>query len=260
MGGLVYTVERVVPARREGEGAVLPVAEWRGRVEELGDEALKSLWEETVGYARWEIGQYGCWRGLEEPSMPGGYSAEAVTQMAFEKLLAPAEASSQKLYRAEEIRLELRKLVKRRVWKLHEWSERKRVVSEWNVMPPRPNGELVSVFDHMPGGIPAPDVEAMAAEKRRLLEDFKREFAGSLGTAEELRRLFLCAWDGETRWQAAEKLGVKVERVTNLHKELRRRLGDFGVRARGAMAEMLRDVCGAGEETSEEPGHIEKAE
>src|SRR6266403_1542144 len=135
------------------DGAELVAADWRGRVSELGGDALKAFWTEAVGYARWEIGRYARWRDQDEPVLADGYDAEGVVQAAFERLLCREAGSVPIVYSGKDIRRELRVLIKHRVRWLHERSETHLVVNEWDVLPPRADGELVSIFDHLPGRI-----------------------------------------------------------------------------------------------------------
>ena len=78
--GSVNTLERgpngLPPARTEEEWAGSVLRDWRGRVSELGGEALSAFWAEAARYARREIGRYGRWQEQDEPVLAGGYDAE----------------------------------------------------------------------------------------------------------------------------------------------------------------------------------------
>jgi hypothetical protein len=175
------------PAPSEAEWVKLVPPGWRGRVKELGGDALSAFWSEAVRYARWEIGRYARWREQDEPVLAGGYDAEGVVQAAFERLMSREAGSVQIFYSAEDIRHELQVLIKHRVRWLHERSETRLVVGEWDVLPPRPDGELVSIFDYLPGRIARPDEELMRKEKELLLGEFKAGFEGTLSRRKELR-------------------------------------------------------------------------
>jgi hypothetical protein len=238
--GFVSTLEGVIPARAEVAELVWPG--WRGRVSELGGEALSAFWAEPVRYARWEIGRYGRWREQDEPVLADGYDAEGIVQAAFERLMSREAGSVPIFYSAEDIRHELRVLIKHRVRRLHERSETRLVVGEWDVLPPSPDGELVSIFDYLPGRIAKPDEELIQKEKEGLLGEFKTEFEGSLGKRKQLLEVFRRVWDGQKRRRIAQGLGAGVKRVKALQAQLRRRLAGFGAQARGGVAEMLEGV------------------
>ena len=136
------------------------------------------------------------------------------------------------------------------------------VAGEWEVLPPRPDGELVSIFDYVPGGIARPDEELMRKEKEELLGEFKAGFEATLESGvepetkikrkikkrKELVEVFGRVWDGEKRREVAAELEARknpatsVARVKALRAQLRRRLARFGAEARGAVAEMLEGV------------------
>jgi hypothetical protein len=224
----LYTPEDVLPAHAEPISPALVPPGWRGPISALDGHALQAFWGEAVRYARWEIGRYACWRMQDEPVLADGYDAEGVTQAAFQRLLLREAGSVPILYSAEDIRHELLMLIKHRVRWLHERSETRLVVSEWDILAPRPDGELVSIFKYLPGRIPRPDVELMRKEKEQLIGEFKAGFEATLGKRHELLEVFERAWDGKKRQEIACELGVKVERVKTLQAQLRRRLTKFG--------------------------------
>jgi len=153
---------------------------------------------------------------------------------------AAVEAGSVSIfYSAEDIRHELRSLIKHRVRWLHERSETRLVVGEWDVLPPRPDGELVSIFDYLPGRIPRPDQELMRKEKEQLLSEFKAGFEATLARRPELLEVFRRVWDGKKRREIARDLGMKVGRVKALQAQLCRRLAKFSAEAQGGVAEVL---------------------
>lgn len=234
--GLGHTMERV-PVRTEREGIVR--GDGRGRVSEWDGDALRKYWDEAVGYARREIGRYWRWRGQKEPVLAGGYDAEAVVQAAFERLLQRQAGRVRELYSAREIRRELRVLIKHRVRWLHERSETGLVVSEREVLPQGSQERRVSLFDFLPGGSARPDEALMRKERERLLAEFKGQFETSLAGGKELLKVFRETWAGQTRRQAAQKLGTGVERVKALKTQQRRLLISFGAQVRGGVAEML---------------------
>jgi hypothetical protein len=84
-------------------------------------------------------------------------------------------------------------MIKHRVLWLHERSETLTTVGEWDVLPPREDGELISIFDNIPGRIEVPDRELMRTEKERLLGEFKKGFEGTLGNGMELVQVFRAA-------------------------------------------------------------------
>jgi hypothetical protein len=160
-------------------------------------------------------------------------------QACFERLLVREREGVPILYSAGDIRRELQVLIKHRVRWLHERSETLTTVGEWDVLPPNEDGELVSIFEHIPGRIEAPDKQVMQKEKEQLLGEFKRGFEGTLGNNGELVKVFRGAWDGQKRREIAEATGTGVQRVRALLGQLRRRLGAFCAKAQGGMREML---------------------
>jgi len=240
-GGVVgYSVERVGCGAGDGERILKELRAWRGRLWELRADALQALWAEAVAYARNEIGRYGCWWELEEPVLPDGYDAEGIAQQAFEKLLERERGAEPRVYSGEMIRQELQRLIKHRVRWLRQRSETRLVTGEWDVLPPGADGEPVSVFRGIPGQIAAPDVELLRKEKELLLEGFKGEFETCLGKREDLREVFRRVWEGSKRRQIAQELGLTVERVTNLQKQVDRRLAQF---ADGEWERRWRDIA-----------------
>jgi hypothetical protein len=230
------------PALTEAEWAALMPPGWRGRLSALGGDALRVFWGEAVLYARFEIGRYGRWRGQDEPVLADGYDAEGLVQAAFERLMSREAGGVQIFYTAEDIRRELRSLIKHRVRWLHERSETRLVTGEWDVLPPKADGELVSIFDYLPGRLARPDEEMMGKEKEQLLGEFKGGFEASLGKRKQLLEVFRRVWDGQKRREVAQGLGAAVVRVKALQEQVGRRLARFGAKARGGVAEMLEGV------------------
>ncbi len=218
---LVYTVEPAVGEGIATAGVLSP--DWRGRISDLGNETLKLLWAEAVAYARWEIGRYRIWRGLDEPVLASGYDAEGAVQAAFERLLYREAGGVPIFYSAEQIGLELRRLIKHRVRWLHERKETGLVVSESDVMPPRPDEGLVSVFDYLPGGLPSPEEELMRKEKEQRLDEFKAGFQTTLVARRELLGVFCRMWEGRKQREIARGLGVGVEQIKALQAQVRRK-------------------------------------
>jgi hypothetical protein len=215
-------------------------AGWQGKVSELETDALEVFWVESLRYAAWEIGRYGQ-RG-REPVLASGYDAKAIVQASFERLVEREAGGVPILYSAEDIREELRSLIKHRVRWLHERSETRLVVGEWDVLPARANGELESIFDWVPSGFETPDRAVMRMEKERLLGEFKAGFEGTLGKQEELRQVFESAWEGERRQELVQVLGAGAQRAKALRNQLSRRLVKFCGKARGGIKEMLAGV------------------
>lgn len=264
-----WECEPLGPSRWEfakAESARVAPAGWRGGVSELEANALEAFWSEALMYARWEIGRYGHWRGQDEPVLADGYDAEGVVQAVFERLIYREDGGVQIIYTADEIRHELRSLVKHRVRWLHERSETGLVLGEWDVLPPRADGERVSIFDYLPGKIASPDEEAARKEEEQLLGEFKAGFEMSLGRGSQLADEFGGMWEGtknaERRRQNGEERGQAQsaerraqngggegegrERVAALRKQVRRRLARFAAKARGGVAEALSFFRGKG--------------
>ncbi len=57
------------------------------------------------------------------------------------------------------------------------------MVREWDVLPPGPDGELVSIFDYVPAPVETPDRELVRKEKEKLLGEFKAGFVSSSANA-----------------------------------------------------------------------------
>lgn len=235
-------LDHVIATQERVEKPELVRAGWRGKVSELEVGALEAFWIEALRYAQWEIGCYARWRDQDAPVLASGYDAEGLVQAAFERLFYREGESVPILYSAQDIREELRSLIKHRVRWLHERSETRLNVGEWDVLPPRADGELVSVFDYIEGRIESPDREAMRKEKEQLLGKFKAGFERTLGRQRELLTVFRGAWDGEKRRDMAQALGTGVERVRALQAQLRRRLANSCAEARCGMKEMLAGV------------------
>jgi hypothetical protein len=229
------------PKRGNGcelRGGVAELVErgWRGRLSDLQPAALKVFWPEALAYARCEIGRYAKWRGQDAPVLADGHDAEGVVQAAFERLMRREAGGVPIFYSAEDVRRELRALVKHRVRWLHERMETKLVV---NVLPARANGEVVSIFDYLPGQSARPDEAAMEKERERLLGEFKTEFEKTLGKREQLTDVFRRVWDGQKGREIARGMGTGVERARALEKQVNRLLAKFAAAARGGVAEML---------------------
>lgn len=228
-------------AEVSAEAVIAALAErgWRGGVGDLEPIELEVFWREAQVYARWEIGRYLRWRRQDEPVLADGYDAEGIVQGAFARLIDREAGGVQIFYTAEGIREELRALVKHRVRWLNERKETGLVVGEWDVLPARSDGELVSIFDFLPGRIARPDEDAIEREEKKLLGEFKAGFEETLSERQELGDVFRAAWAGEKRRDIAQQLGVGVERVKGWQREVNRRLARFGSRARGGVAELL---------------------
>ena len=181
MGDDTDSFGREIHAAASSGGAGLLSPEWRGRVTDLGGDVLRAFWAEAVEYARWEIGQYAPWREQDEPVMADGYDAEGVVQAAFERLMCRETESVPIIYSADDVRRELRSGIKHRVRWLHERSETRLAVGEWDVLRPTPNGERRSIFDYLPSGTGKPDEELAQKERERSLKEFKERFEGTLG-------------------------------------------------------------------------------
>jgi hypothetical protein len=237
--GLIWTVQRMVAVPARWEGAFAALGGWAGRLSDMGEDGLKQLRADAVACARREVRRYCSWRRQEEPALPGGYAVEGIAHKALETLLELEVKGVPRVYSAEEITHELERLIKHLVWRLHVKAENRLAVSEWDFLPPRPDGELASILPLIPGRIAAPDVELMRKEERELLEEFRAGFNASLGSRDDLRLVFGRVWDGEKRREVARGLGVEAERVKHLTAQLGRRLREFCQQARGGMAEML---------------------
>jgi hypothetical protein len=228
----------------EGEALIAGLAGRGWKLNELESAELKVFWLEALGYARWEIRQYAVWREQDEPVLAGGYDAEAVVQAAFARLLEREAGGVPISYTVEEIRRKLRGLVKHRVRWLHEREETGLIVSEWDVLPVRANGELVSIFEYLPGKTARPDQEVMEKERVGILADFKVSFERTL-VGGELADVLGGMWTGEKRREIARRLGSGVERVNSLQRQVNRRLAKFAMGACGGTAEVLGTFCGS---------------
>jgi hypothetical protein len=235
-------LQRLIAAQELAEKPdVVPVG-WRGNVSELEVGALEAFWIEALRYAQWEIGCYARWREQAQPVLASGYDAEGIVQACFERLIYREAGGVPILYSAEDIRQELRSLIKHRVRWLHARHETRLVVGEWDLVPPGEEGELISVMDYLPGRIEAPDRQIMRKEKEQLLGEFKGGFESTLGNREELVKVFQGAWDGQKRRVIAEAVGTGTERVKALQAQLRGRLAKFCAQARGGVREVLEGV------------------
>jgi hypothetical protein len=232
-------VERQQPEEPEPQSTEALPGNWPARVSELSAEAVEILWSEAIGYARWEIGAYAIWREQDGPVLADGYDAEGLVQSAFGQLLAREKCSAPARYTAVEIQRELRKLIKHRVRWLHERSERRLVVGGGDVLPPRPNGDLLSIFKYLPGAIESGSEEALAKEKEEVLSEFRAGFEQSLGKQKQLREVFRGMWDGQKRREIARRIGVGVEEVKALQEQVKRRLKTFAAEAGERVAEGL---------------------
>jgi hypothetical protein len=239
-------------------------------------EAVEKLYKDGVVYAKEQRRRH-YWRRAKGSVLPGGYDAEGIVAEALTEMLREMEAensagagvptakiagegeevageppgtaaaegltrsrAAQILYMPEEPRARLERLVREKVRRLSRLKENKVVVSEWEVLPPRANGERVSVFDWMAGRILPPDEALMQKEDLALLEQFKEEFEASLGGEEKVRKVFQCIWDGtERREELALELGISPAAVTGLRRRLNKRLREFAAQVRGPVAEML---------------------
>jgi hypothetical protein len=223
----------------EGVIAGLAARGWTGRISDLEPVALEAFWREALVYARWEIKQYRRWRYQDEPVLASGYDAEGLVQAAFGRLLSREAEGVPILYTAEGLRDKLRSQVKHLVRWLHERKETGLVVSEWDVLQARPDGELVSVFDYLPGHIASPDEDVIQKEKEELLGEFKTGFEKTLGKGRMLVEVLGGFWAGEKRREIARRMGMGAQRIRSLQAQVKRRLAKYAAQTQGAMAEML---------------------
>ena len=241
-----------------------------------GPEAVEKLYKDGVVYAKEQRRRH-YWRRAKGSVLPGGYDAEGIVAEALTEMLREMEAgnsagdgvpsaaiaadgeevageppgtaaaevltrsrAAQILHMPEEPRARLERLVREKVRRLSRLKENTAVVSEWEVLPPRANGERVSVFDRMAGRILPPDEALMQKEDLELLQQFKEEFEASLSGEEKVRKVFQCIWNGtEKREELAVELGLSPAAVTGLRRRLNKRLREFTAQVRGPVAEML---------------------
>ena len=143
--------------------------------------------------------------------MADGYDAEGVVQGAFERLMCRETESVPIIYSADDVRRELRSGIKHRVRWLHERSETRLAVGEWDVLQSAPTGEWVSIFDYLPSGIDKPDEELAQKERERSLKEFKERFEGTLGNVADDREREQGRKAGETPALPARTGSPKLE-------------------------------------------------
>ncbi len=81
----------------------------------------------------------------------------------------------------------------------------------------------------------------MEKEQRQLLGEFKAGFEQTLKKREGLANVFTGLWEGQKRREMAQGMGLGVERVKALQKQVQHRLAKFAGQARGAVAEVLKE-------------------
>jgi hypothetical protein len=229
--------------------------------------AIELLYEHGVAYARDQIRRRR-WRRSNSRVLPHGKDAEGIAAEALNEVVSEggleeswtgevvlpgrdgrggvrARKPTRIWHDGEHPRDRLERLISAEVLRLSRLKENKVTVSEWDVLPARASGGVVSVFAAMAGRIPRPDEALMQKEDLALLEQFKEDFEASLGQEKGLRKVFRCIWDGtEKRDEIAQALGLSPARVAGLRRRLNRRVREFREQASGDMGEMLRRLCG----------------
>jgi hypothetical protein len=188
-------------------------------------EDWATLLPELVGFARSEIRRRR-WRGGRSRVLPEGYDANSVAAEVIRQVLE-GKARLAVGWTRERLVTELQRKVSNEVRRLHKLQEASKIRSEWEVLPPRANGELRSVFDGLKGRICAwPDARQRQA-RQKARQEAEERIAGALGEGDEAR-VFGCLREGVVkRREIAAKLGMSVVEVTNCRKRLNRKLDEL---------------------------------
>jgi hypothetical protein len=106
---------------------------------------------------------------------------------------------------------------------LNSLKETKAVRNEWDISPPKANGDRVSILADIPGEERTGYDVAVDAEEGP--ESVRRRIEAQLEAEPELRAVFGCLWEGErvTR-KIAQRLGIEEKTVVLARRRLRRRL------------------------------------
>jgi len=219
--GMVPVPDPVGPLQLDAAWQQLVPPGWCGTLSGLSQDALRALWTEALAFARWEIRRFRRWRKLDEPVLGNGYDGEGVVQAAFERLIG-----RERVFKSvEEIRRQLRVLIKRRVGWLHARKETRLTIGEWDNSPAE--GQAVSAFHNVVGGTREPKEELMRNEEAARMARFKEAFEASLGARKDLLTVFRKMVDGANRREIARATGMRVEQVKAIRAQLRRRLLGF---------------------------------
>jgi hypothetical protein len=184
-------------------------------------EDWATLRAEGVAFAREAIGRRR-WRGARDGVVPGGLTAEDITDWAITELLE-GRGKLEIGFTRERILAELQRLVTVRVRRLHGLKEAGAMRSEWEVLPAKPGREPLSAFDELAdtaGSRPGAAVEEVEEREER-----RNEIEACLQEDPKLRAVFGCVWQGirGTR-EIAQRLGMPEREVRRVRKRLERRL------------------------------------
>ena len=188
-------------------------------------EDWATLLPELVWFARSEIRRRR-WRDGRSRVLPEGYDANSVAAEVIRQVLQ-GKARLAVGWTRERLVMELQRKVSNEVRRLHKLQEASKMRSEWEVLLPKANGELRSVFDELKGRIGAwPDPGPWRA-RQKARQEAEARIAGALGEGDE-GRVFGCLREGMVkRREIAAKLGMSVVEVTNCRKRLNRKLDEL---------------------------------
>jgi hypothetical protein len=201
------------------EDLIVTIEAWRQ--ERLRWENWEALGPEAEEMAKGEIRRRR-WRGAAGGLLPGGHDAQSVASEAIRQMLS-GETRLKPGWTGERMRVELRRLVRSLVRRLHRLTEAARTTSEWE------GGK--SIFSRIKGGGRDAFEEAVGAEERQEREMLLREFWGSLSDAPELSELLgkLCEEKASTE-ELASRTGMTMADVRRARRRLARRIESFAKR------------------------------
>jgi hypothetical protein len=213
---------------KEYEAKVTPTEFVKSR---LRWEDWESLQAGLTRFAEQEIRRRR-WRGERDGVLPEGCDANSVAAEVIASALQ-GKARLAEGWTRERLMRELERKVSNEVRRLHKLQEARRMLSEWEVLSPREDGQVRSVFDEIPGrvqswaGNEANEAGLQARDKVR--KEAESLIAARLhGEGEMVERLFGCLREGVVkRREIAAKLGISLDAVTNCRKRLNRKLEEL---------------------------------
>jgi len=189
-------------------------------------EDWESLGRDAVEFAKQELRRRR-WRGARGGVAPRGHDAQTI---AWEMIGEMVQGKSRLVagWTRERLLKELERLISGKVRLLNSLKETKAVRNEWDVSPPKGNGEGASILAEIPGDEKTGYEVAVEADEGA--ESVRKRIEAQLGAEPELRAVFGCVWEGERgTHEIARRLGMEEKAVVLARRRLRRRLKGFRV-------------------------------
>jgi hypothetical protein len=206
---------REVEEKQTKEGWVRSRLQW---------EDWESLAQDAVKLAKQELRRRR-WRGARSGVVPRGYDAQTI---AWEMIGEMVQGKSRLMpgWTRERLLKELERLISGKVRLLNSLKETRAVRNEWDISPPKENGERVSILSGVPGEEKTAYDVAVEAEEGP--ESVRKSIEAQLESEPELKAVFGCVWEGErVSGKIAQRLGMEEKAVVLARRRLRRRLKEI---------------------------------